>query len=305
MDAYGKESIVAQVTIERVCFDANPDVPASALGGGTGGEITCETRPFGPLAEVEAVWAAVNADQAPVVADPTYEEDVLIPLDPSVTPTVVTRSWFRVEGQTAQVKYMITCPGELSYERWLTVTPDAVGTATPQIRATDLLPALQAQVIRQLPTPVPRIGPADEDDDGWTYVNNRTFFWIDQIPGQWDTVSGSTGVGGVSVTVQAVPTRLVVDPGDGAAPVVCDGVPTAVTKAAYFPAIQGCDYTYRNSSAMAPNGESYPVTATIVWHASWSASTGEGGDLGYVSTTSPVRDLQVAEIQSIIVFNDP
>ncbi|MET0326165.1 MAG: hypothetical protein ABW219_13135, partial [Ilumatobacteraceae bacterium] len=74
----GYTNIEAEVNVERNCFGGNADSPASALGGGTGGEIACETRPFGPLAEVEAVWAAVNADQAPVVADPTYEEDVLI-----------------------------------------------------------------------------------------------------------------------------------------------------------------------------------------------------------------------------------
>jgi hypothetical protein len=103
------------------------------------------------------------------------------------------------------------------------------------------------------------------------------------------------------VTVQAEPVRLVVDPGDGAEPVVCDGAPPAVTRSAYLQTKdRGCAYTYRDSSAMAPNGLSFPVTVSIVWHASWSASTGEGGDLGYLSTTSAVRDLQVAEIQAVI-----
>ena len=56
---------------------------------------------------------------------------------------------------------------------------------------------------------------------------------------------------------------------------------------------------------MAPNGATFPVVASIVWHATWSASTGEGGDLGYLSTTSDVRDLAVAEVQSVIVNADP
>ena len=60
-----------------------------------------------------------------------------------------------------------------------------------------------------------------------------------------------------------------------------------------------------DSSAMAPNGATYPVLASIVWHATWSASTGEGGDLGYLSTTSDVRQLAVAEVQSVIVNADP
>ena len=79
----------------------------------------------------------------------------------------------------------------------------------------------------------------------------------------------------------------------------------AVTKATYHPDIEGCSFIYRHSSATAPNGETFPVVASIVWHATWSASTGEGGDLGYLSTTSDVRDLAVAEIQALIVATDP
>lgn len=51
---------------------------------------------------------------------------------------------------------------------------------------------------------------------------------------------------------------------------------------------------------MAPNGQTWPVTVSIVWHVTWSATTGEGGDLGYVSTASAVRQLPVAEIQVVI-----
>ncbi len=183
--------------------------------------------------------------------------------------------------------------------------PDTSGNLTPQVNARDLLTAIHAEVVRNLPTPVPRIGPADEDPNGWSYVQHRTFFWVDQAAGQWETVSGSTSAGGVSVTVQAVPERLVVNPGDGSDAIVCIGPQPAVTRATYRQDIEGCAHRYRNSSATAPNGETYPVVASIVWHASWSASTGEGGDLGYISTTSPVRDLAVAEIQSVIVDQDP
>jgi hypothetical protein len=118
-------------------------------------------------------------------------------------------------------------------------------------------------------------------------------------------VSGSTSAGGVSVTVQAVPERLVVNAGDGSEAIVCLGPQPAVTQATYRPDIEGCSHRYRDSSAMAPNGETFPLVASIVWHASWLASTGEGGDLGYISTTSAVRDLAVAEIQSVVVDADP
>jgi hypothetical protein len=105
--------------------------------------------------------------------------------------------------------------------------------------------------------------------------------------------------------VRATPVRLVVDPGDGSEEVVCEGAPPPVTKATYHPDIEGCSYIYRHSSATAANGETFPVVASIVWHATWSASTGEGGDLGFLSTTSDVRDLAVAEVQALIVATDP
>ena len=214
-------------------------------------------------------------------------------------------SWYRVRGPDVQVKYMLRCPGALADERWITVTPDSGGNLVPQVRAVDLLSAVHAQVVRQLPTPVPRIGPADENPNGWTYVQHRTFFWVDLGAGQWAPVTGTTSAGGISVTVQAVPERLVVNPGDGSEAIVCIGAPVPVTRETYRPDIDGCAHRYLDSSAMAPNGATYPVVASIVWHATWSASTGEGGDLGYLSTTSEVRQLAVAEVQSVIVNADP
>ena len=135
---------------------------------------------------------------------------------------------------------------------------------------------------------------------GGAFVQHPTFFWVEQAPGQWETVSGSTGAGGISVTVQAVPVRLVVNPGDGSDAVVCDGAPPAVTNESYRPGTEGCSYTYRHSSATSPNWATFPVVASIVWHATWQASNGQSGDLGRLTTTSAPRDLAVAEIQSVV-----
>ena len=214
---------------------------------------------------------------------------------------IINASWYRINGDSIQILYNIRCvdPPE-QYSRWIAVTPDSAGNLVPQVTAADLVPALSARVIRQLPTPLTRVGPADDRPDGFAFVQIRTFFWVDQVPGQWETVSGTASAGGISVTVQAEPVRLVVDPGDGSAAVSCDGAPTAVTSANYSDDVQGCHHVYLNSSSMSSNGETFPVTTTIVWHATWSASTGEGGDLGYVSTASAVRDLPVAEVQALI-----
>jgi hypothetical protein len=104
---------------------------------------------------------------------------------------VTTSSWYRVNGDNVQILYRVTCP-ERTYDDWFTVAPDGAGSFAPQVSAARLAAIMRAEVVRQLPLPVPRVGPADENEDGWTYVNNRTFFWVDQGPGQWEVVSGST-----------------------------------------------------------------------------------------------------------------
>jgi hypothetical protein len=142
--------------------------------------------------------------------------------------------------------------------------------------------------------------PADFNPDGFTFVQNHTFFWVDQQQGQWAPVTGSASAGGITVSVQATPQRLIIDTGDGQT-LTCAGAPPAFVKGMDPTTFQGCAHIYRDSSAMAPNGATFPVTVTIEWSASWSASTGEGGDLGVRRTTSAVRQLAVAESQAVIV----
>ena len=85
-----------------------------------------------------------------------------------------------------------------------------------------------------------------------------------------------------------------------AAAVDCPGAPPALAPNSSPAGFDGCGYIYRDSSAMAANGETFPVTVTIVWHATWQASSGASGDLGRLSTTSTTRDLPVAEIQAVV-----
>ncbi len=51
---------------------------------------------------------------------------------------------------------------------------------------------------------------------------------------------------------------------------------------------------------MAPDAQAWPVTATVVWIASWTSSSGAGGSLGETHMMSPVRALPVAEIQAVV-----
>jgi hypothetical protein len=273
------------------------DKPGAVAGRGDGAGPRCPAQPVGPIAQIQKAVAAARAAEVPTVSDPSFTEDVI---QGQLGRQVVT-SWYRFDGRLGQIKLEVRCPGEGVRRLWAALQARPNGAIVVRLSAADLLPGIHAEVIRHLPSPVPRIGPADEDPDGWTYVNNRTFFWVDQAAGQWAPVSGTVSAAGISVTVVAQPVNLVVDPGDGHPKVTCRGPGTAVTSATYRRDIQGCAYVYPNSSAMAANGRSYPVTTSIVWHVTWTASTGEGGDLGFVSTTSDIRDLQVAEVQAVIV----
>lgn len=279
--------------------------PVEALGGGDGGEVSCSVRALGPLEQVRKVIAAVNAERTPKVRKRAVTNDVVQGQGGPDVP--LQRGWYRTTGFTVEVLHAVRCGDAIvSEEQWLTMRAqrDATGAvvlAVPQVRAVDLVPALHSQVVRQLPTPLPRIGPADTNPNGWTFVQHPTFFWVDQTDGQWATVSATASAGAVSVTVHAEPVNVVVDPGDGGAPVTCAGAPVEVTVDNYDQtADQACSYRYRHSSAMAANGETYPVSLGIAWQVSWSSNTGEAGDLGSVTTTSPTRWLAVAEIQAII-----
>ena len=101
--------------------------------------------------------------------------------------------------------------------------------------------------------------------------------------GQWATVSGTNvGRSGSTVSVQAIPQRLIVDAGDGNT-ITCEGAPPAFVQGMDPTTFQGCAHVYRDSSSMAANGETFPVTVTIEWAASWSASDGQGGSLGHAA----------------------
>lgn len=255
---------------------------------------------MGPAAQVAAVMAAVNA-RAPVeVEDPTDANDVVMRGNVPVGESRYT--WFRMAGGAPQILHMVRCEGEVMWRtQWMDVNADG----SPAPRPADFLPALRDSVRRRIPMPVPRVAPADEHPDGWTYAQLDTYFWVEQAAGQWETVSATASVPGLSVTVSAEPERLIVHPGDGGGPVVCEGPQPAIRNDEYYEGMPGCRYRYRNSSAMAPNGATFPLQMEIEWRVTWSASNGRGGDLGVTRTTSEVRDLAVAELQAVVVDHSP
>lgn len=142
-----------------------------------------------------------------------------------------------------------------------------------------------------LPAPSVSLNPPEEP-----VVHVETWLWIDDE--LWRTHRESVSAGGVTVSVAATPERVVWDMGNGDT-VVCDGPGTPYDPDR--PAEEqstDCSYVYRHSSAGQP-GDTYPVTATVQWAASWQvAGAAGGGALPPLSSTTQV-EVRVAELQAL------
>lgn len=219
-----------------------------------------------------------------------------------------------VSSSGGRLRYGHICPGYGGYEGGQTaelfgygeiVLRDPVtGEITGTIPADELTSAaaptftvssaiLAEFALAELALPAPTIGMSPEDDQ---ITQLPSWMWIDR--GDWGPQDRTAAAGPVSATVTAAPVRVEWDMGNGDA-VTCRG-PGRVYEQRFAgrPDATDCRYTYRHSSAGQP-GESYDVTATVVWTATWSGSDGNGGDLGELTsqTTQPVR---VAEVQALV-----
>jgi hypothetical protein len=168
---------------------------------------------------------------------------------------------------------------------------------TPERTPDELARDGRLSLMRALPKP--RLDSAPPSGDA--RVQARMWFWTDtpfepQSVTAW--VPGPDGA--VWATMTATPTRLVLDPGDrpfGTDPVVCDG-PGEPWLPEYSDGwVSECTYTYRHSSVLADDGEAFRARMTIEWDVTWTSSTGAGGALSPLSSTSvtpiDVRDTTV------------
>lgn len=140
--------------------------------------------------------------------------------------------------------------------------------------------------------------PAETNPRGFAYVNTPTYFWVAEET--WAPVVARAEFGPVWAEATAEPTALIVDPGDLTEPVRCEFKPPEYVPGTPTETFAGCSHRYLNSSAVAPNGESFTVTVSLEWHVTWRGSDGSGGDLGTLTTTSEGRPLLVAEVQAIV-----
>ncbi|MDQ6945224.1 MAG: hypothetical protein M3256_02890 [Actinomycetota bacterium] len=184
-----------------------------------------------------------------------------------------------------------SCDGQYQGPVWL-----GAGGAGQGAPAVD--PAVLAQEAkRRLPVPTPTITMTPPPDK--VLVNDKTFLSID--PSQWGQRTASASAAGVTSTVVGVPEKVVWSMGDGQQ-VVCTGPGTPYNPAIDFDAqTPDCGYVYKRSSAGYPN-DALTVTATLYYHATWSAAGAPGGgDLGLISATSAPVSVRVNEIHVVII----
>jgi hypothetical protein len=184
--------------------------------------------------------------------------------------------------------YVLTCSdqtGRLVVNRLTTFDPaDPFGGIAATERALE-----EARRRLDLPRPEPAVNPPTEQ-----LVGVPTWLWVD---GPWQETSATAAVGSVAATVTARPVRVEWDMGDGTT-VTCDAGqrydPTRSPAEQQSP----CTHVFTVSSA-APTGGQVTVTATVVYAVGWSATTGEGGDLGELSRSATIP-VTVREAQALI-----
>jgi hypothetical protein len=154
---------------------------------------------------------------------------------------------------------------------------------------------LAEQASDRAPIPLPDVH-LNPPETGEQVVNLATWMWVD--PSQWQPVAATANAGGVSVTAVATPESVRWDMGNGDT-VTCTGPGTPYdTNRPSSEQHTDCSYTYRRSSASAPNG-AFRAKATSTWHVTWTAAgAAGGGDLGYVSRTTNFI-VRVAEIEAV------
>jgi hypothetical protein len=180
--------------------------------------------------------------------------------------------------------------------------PDGAGVVrpevawVPQVSVAELRAQAYDSVTRQLPAPQASFAPPA----GKAVAQVGTWFWVGAA--QWQPVTATAAVPGLSATVTAVPVALRLDPGDGphgTGPVSCGGPGQVWTAADGDDAVSACQYTYRHSSALSPTG-TWRASVSIDWQVTFTASDGSASDLGRLVTSTPY-ELRVGELQAVVV----
>ncbi len=243
----------------------------SGIGAGASTPGAPKTRPFQPIAHRHSSISCAYHD----------------PAAPKLLGTGDTfpRAMPGPEGGTF-VRVCTAADGTEVSNRVVEVPPRSTPGPTPRGLAEEALAY----------TPVPRPEPITSPKDWSTIVNFPTWLAV----ADWSPATAEAAVSGLATTVVATPERAVWDMGDGTL-VVCAGPGRRYDYAVPDDEQRSdCAHTYRTSSAGAGADDVYEAGVTVVYHVTWSATDGSGGDLGELPVTRrfPMR---VGEVQALVV----
>jgi hypothetical protein len=163
-----------------------------------------------------------------------------------------------------------------------------------------LIDALRERARDSVPFPVlaQRSAPSGERDAPFI-TQLPTWLWVDGAA--WHPIQADAAIPGiVTVTATGTPTRISWDPGTGDLAVWCEGAGVPYDRTRPDDAqTTDCSYTFRHSSAVAPNGRTYSVTLGVEWAISWNCSPGCGGGPMPPITINTTREVWVAELQAL------
>jgi hypothetical protein len=201
-------------------------------------------------------------------------------------------------GPTPGQWYVNACYAQNIHSTGLYWIPYSTNNPAPAAPVDPLTLAEQAASSITLPQPMIYTNPS-----GSTYVNFPTWLWVDSTT--WHPYVATASAGGVTATAVATPSSVYWSMGDGST-VVCQGPGTPYQSDK--PSNQqntSCSYEYPQSSAGQPspngdpNDDSYPVTATITWAVSWTATGAPGGGTLPFLKTQSTTPLRVEQVESI------
>jgi hypothetical protein len=146
-----------------------------------------------------------------------------------------------------------------------------------------------------------------------TYPNLETWIWVPRS--QWQTLEMSVTAGATTVHVEARPVRIDIDSGERDqmkysataidSTISCSGPGRVWRESLGDDAETSCDYTYLTTSADDPaGGDTYELTASIVYEGSWTCvgqCTSDGGSLGEAAGPTSSQSVEVQERQSVVV----
>jgi hypothetical protein len=174
--------------------------------------------------------------------------------------------------------------GQITFENFFTWDPANPPLATPSAAVL----AQMASNTMHLPLPAAQTWPSA---NARGLVNLAVWLHVDN----WKPVSASASAGGLTATVEATPVRAKWDMGENQ--VTCSDAGKQFTSGASRES--SCSYTYQHSSGSQPDAV-FHDSVVVVWHLRWSATNGQGGDLGEVSSRPAAFTLAIDESQALV-----